>query len=65
VAINLFLDPIREKRASYAERKGFAEQIIFEGTLRMREEGKETLALAKKAMGLAGVWNRISRKAQG
>ena len=32
--------------------------------LRAREEGKQTLMEVKKAMGLTGVWNRISRAAE-
>lgn len=64
IALNNFLDPIRERRAYYAEQKGLVEQIIYEGTLRAQKEGEETLRLMKKAMGLSGVWNRISRKAR-
>ena len=63
-ALNDFLDPIREVRTRYQERKGFVEEIIHDGTIRTREEARETLLLVKKAMGLTGVWNRIRRKAQ-
>ena len=38
--------------------------MIYEGTLKTQEIANETLAEMKKAMGLAGVWNRISRKAR-
>ena len=64
IALNNFLDPIRERRAEIAAQAGFVEEVIYEGTLRAREEAKETLMLAKKAMGLTGVWNRISRRAE-
>ncbi|HEY65156.1 MAG TPA: tryptophan--tRNA ligase [Caldilineae bacterium] len=64
IALNNFLDPIRERRAEYASRAGFVEEVIYEGTMRARQEAKETLMLAKKAMGLTGVWNRISRRAE-
>jgi tryptophanyl-tRNA synthetase len=40
------------------------DEVIYEGTLRMREEARQTLNAAKKAMGLSSVWNRISRKAE-
>jgi len=40
------------------------EQVIYEGTLKMQKLADETLATMKKVMGLAGVWNRISRKAR-
>lgn len=63
-AINAFLDPIREKRATYEEKKGFAEEILYDGTLRMRAEAEKTLSLMKKSMGFAGVWKKISRKAE-
>ncbi len=63
-AINDFLDPIRERRAYYESQKGLVERIIYEGTLRTSEIANETLKMMKKAMGLAGVWNRISRKAR-
>jgi tryptophanyl-tRNA synthetase len=63
-AINAFLDPIRARRAYYESQKGLVEEIIYEGTMRMREEAHITLSMAKKAMGLSSVWNRISRKAE-
>ena len=40
------------------------DEVIYEGTLRMREEARATLSIAKKAMGIQSVWNRISRKAE-
>lgn len=63
-ALNAFLDPIRERRARFETQTGLVDEIIYNGTLRMREEARATLNAAKKAMGLAGVWNRISRKAE-
>ncbi len=64
VALNNFLDPIRERRAKFESQSGLVDEIIYNGTLKMREEARETLSLAKKAMGISGVWNRISRKAE-
>ena len=64
VAINGFLDPIRERREKFAQDKGFVEQVLYEGTLRMQEVAGETLKEMKKAMGFAGIWNRISRRAR-
>jgi tryptophanyl-tRNA synthetase len=63
-ALNEFLDPIREQRERYASVSGLVDEIIYEGTLRMRAEARETVTLMKKAMGLSGIWNRISRKAE-
>ncbi|MCF7914468.1 MAG: tryptophan--tRNA ligase [Spirochaetaceae bacterium] len=63
-ALNDFLDPIREQRHSFQAKTGLVEEVIFEGTQAAREEAKETLREMKKAMGLTGVWNRISRGAE-
>ena len=63
-ALNAFLDPIRERRAGFEARKGFVDEVIYDGTMRTREEARATVVAAKKAMGLTGIWNRISRKAE-
>lgn len=63
VAINNFLDPMRERRAQYEE-TGLIDEIIVEGTEKVREMTRSTLFEMKKAMGLTGVWNRIRRKAE-
>ncbi len=63
-AINGFLDPIRERRSEFENRSGFVDEVIYNGTLVMREEARQTLSAMKKAMGLTGVWNSISRKAE-
>ncbi len=63
-ALNDFLDPMRERRAYYEAQTGFVDELIFDGTLKAREEARLTLIEVKKAMGLSGVWNRISRAAE-
>ena len=63
-ALNAFLDPIRERRALYEADAGFVDEVIYRGTLRTQQEARETLMAAKKAMGLTGVWNRISRRVE-
>lgn len=63
-ALNNFLDPIRERRAKYEANAGLADEVVFDGTMRMREEARITLNLIKKAMGMQSLWNRISRKAE-
>ncbi len=63
-ALNDFLDPIRERIAKAEADTGYVDEIIMEGTLRMREIAGETLREVKKAMGLTGAWNRISRAAE-
>src|SRR5208282_3613422 len=63
-SLNAFLDPIRERRAKYESQSGLAHEVVYDGTMKMREEARATLAVALKAMGLSAVWNRISRKAE-
>ncbi len=62
--LNVFLEPTRARRAFFEAQTGLVDELLFEGTLRAREEAKETLSEMKKAMGLAGVWNRLSRAAE-
>ncbi|HEV7661955.1 MAG TPA: tryptophan--tRNA ligase [Chloroflexota bacterium] len=52
VALNTFLDPIRDRRAEYERQPGLLEDILAEGSRRARAEAKETLELAREAMGL-------------
>jgi tryptophanyl-tRNA synthetase len=51
-ALNRFLDPIRERRAAYASQPGLLEDILADGSRRARAEARETLAMARDAMGL-------------
>ena len=51
-ALNAFLDPIRERRAEYERQPGLLEDVIAEGSQRARLEARETLELAREAMGL-------------
>ena len=51
-ALNAFLDPLRERRARYAAQPGQVEEILREGTRRMRREAQETMSLVRQAMGL-------------
>ncbi len=63
-ALNAFLDPIRDRRFEYENKSGYVDEVIYDGTMVMREEARQTLSEMKKAMGLSGVWNKISRKAE-
>lgn len=63
-ALNSFLDPIREKRKALEEKSGYVDEVLFDGTMKMREVARATLMDMKKAMGITGIWNRISRKAE-
>ena len=64
LAINQFLDPIRERREHFSADKGYVEQVLYEGTLKMRDVANDTLKEMKSAMGLKGNWDKISRLAR-
>jgi hypothetical protein len=40
------------------------EEIIYTGTLKVRQIADETLEAMKQAMGLRGIWRNIERKAR-
>ncbi len=63
-ALNEFLEPIRERRERIASDSGYVDEVLYEGTMHVRSEARETIVAVKKAMGLSGIWNRISRKAE-
>ena len=63
-SLNVFLDPMRERAAQCAAQSGLVDEIIFQGTMRYREIAGDTMREVKKAMGLSGTFNRISRKAE-
>ena len=64
VALENFLDPIRERRAHFEAQTGLVDELLYEGTLRARKEAEATLIEVKKAMGFTGVWNRIRRSVE-
>lgn len=63
-AINRYLDPMRERRAHYEEQSGLVDEIIVEGTERTRREVQQVVFEVRKAMGLAGAYNQLRRKAE-
>jgi tryptophanyl-tRNA synthetase len=52
LAINNFLDPIRERRSKYLENPELLSEILNEGTQKMRLEADETMTLVREAMGM-------------
>lgn len=64
LAINEFLDPIRERRKEFEEQKGLIEEVIYDGTMKMIETSNATVKEMRSALGLAGGWNKISRIAR-
>lgn len=63
-ALNTYLDPFRERRSEFEQVSGLVDEVIYDGTMTMRKEARQTVLAMKKAMGLTGPWNRISRKAE-
>ena len=63
-ALNEFLAPLREKRYDFEKESGYVDEVLYDGTLKMREIAGQTLMDMKKAMGITRIWNRISRKAE-
>ena len=61
--LNGVLDPIRERRTRF-EGSGYADELIERGTKQVRAETQQTVLAVRKAMGFAGVWNRIHRRAE-
>jgi tryptophanyl-tRNA synthetase len=64
LAINRLLEPMRVRRAELEREPGRVDEIIVEGTDKVRAIVKETLAEMKKAMGFTSVHNRLRRKAE-
>ncbi len=52
LAINHFLEPLRERRAAYAADPKRVEQVLLDGIRRMRVEAEETMRQVRDAMGL-------------
>jgi tryptophanyl-tRNA synthetase len=63
-AINMFLDPFRERRRKFESDKGYVEQVIVEGTMKMNDIANDTLKVMRSAMGLKGGWDKIRRQAR-
>ncbi|PIS15108.1 tryptophan--tRNA ligase [Candidatus Shapirobacteria bacterium CG09_land_8_20_14_0_10_38_17] len=51
-AINVFLDPIRFRRAKFEKEKNLVEKILEKGNQKARQEAQKTLGEVKEKMGL-------------
>lgn len=60
-AINDFLEPMRERYRLYEADAGFVDEVLHEGTEKMRAAAAATMKEVWKAMGIAGTHNRIAR----
>jgi tryptophanyl-tRNA synthetase len=63
-AINQVLEPMRERRELFERDSGRIDEIIVDGTEKVRAIVKETLYEMRKSMGLTGVMNRMRRKVE-
>jgi len=52
IALNNFLEPIREKRAYYEEHPGQAREALMEGTRRAKQVAEATMAEVRERMGI-------------
>lgn len=52
IAINNFLEPIRERRAQYQSKPGLVEEVLVAGTERARAEAQKTMTAVREAMGM-------------
>lgn len=52
LAINNFLDPIRERRAQFERNPHIVEEVLAAGSERARQESDETLRMMRDAMGM-------------
>ena len=64
IALNRYMAPFHERRKTYEGQKGLVEEIVLEGTLKMKEFADRTLSDVKSAMGLKGMWSKINRLAK-
>jgi tryptophanyl-tRNA synthetase len=60
-ALNRYLDPIRERMARYQADTGLVDEILYQGTQRMRQIAQETMREVRKAMGLDRAMVRMRR----
>jgi len=63
-AINAVLEPMRGRRTQLEREPGRVDEIIVDGTAKVRAIVRETLSEMKKGMGFASVHNRLRRKAE-
>jgi tryptophanyl-tRNA synthetase len=54
LAVNNFLEPMRERRARYESRSGLVDDILIRGTRRARGVAQETMEMVYDVMGLYG-----------
>ncbi len=64
VAINALLEPMRSRRRTLVDQPGVVEQVILDGTARVRAVVQETVSGMRRAMGLTQVADSLARRAR-
>jgi tryptophanyl-tRNA synthetase len=59
-ALKAFLTPIRQRRTQYEAQPGLVDDILIQGTQRMRAEAEDTMTLVREAMGLDSRSKRVA-----
>lgn len=60
-ALNEYMRPIRERRAHYMAESGLVDEVLWDGTQRMREIAQQTMREVRSAMGLDKALKRMRR----
>ncbi len=63
-ALNNFLRPFRERMALYQSKPGLIDEIIWSGTLKMRQIAAETIREVRAKMGIDRVWKSLRQNAK-
>ena len=63
-ALNNFLAPFRERMALYQSKPGLIDEIIWNGTLKMRQIAAETMREVREKMGIGRAWKSLSHGAE-
>ncbi len=63
-ALNRFLAPIRERIALYSKKPALVDEIIWSGTLKVRQIAVETMREVREKMGIVHIWKSLSRGAK-
>ncbi|WP_024654245.1 tryptophan--tRNA ligase [Borrelia persica] len=62
--LDQFLIPIRDRREFFKAKKGYVDEIIFEGTNKTRKVALEVVRDAKNLIGISKTWNGIRRNVE-
>jgi tryptophanyl-tRNA synthetase len=61
IALNSYMEPMRERRAHFEKDTGLVDEILYEGTMKMRSIASETMREVRAAMGLDKAMKRMRR----